>query len=122
MNSLSKAGFNEFQIKYTVGKKIPLSDATYLNLKQQIIEKYPQAYSKYLCITETTTTVKAKDKQIEELRNALIQLEKERAIDRTRIENMQTSLNNVSKDVNALMVDFHTRHNHKKQKSKLVHR
>ena len=93
-----------------------------MELKEQVKEKYPQIYSKYLNITEQTITVQAKDKQIEELRNALIQLEKERATDRTRIENMQLSLNQVSKDVTALMVDFHTRHNHKKQKSNLKHR
>jgi len=53
MNSLAKAGFNEFEIKYIVGKTIPLSDATYLSLKQSIVMKYPKIYSRYLCITES---------------------------------------------------------------------
>jgi integrase len=45
MSGLSRAGFNEFQIKYVLGKAIPLSDMTYLQTLQQEIEtKYPKAY------------------------------------------------------------------------------
>lgn len=45
MSGLSRAGFNEFQIKYVLGKAIPLSDMTYLQTLQQEIEtKYPVAY------------------------------------------------------------------------------
>jgi len=45
MSGLSRAGFNEFQIKYLLGKTIPLSDMTYLQTLQQEIEtKYPKAY------------------------------------------------------------------------------
>jgi uncharacterized coiled-coil protein SlyX len=45
MSGLSRAGFNEFQIKYVLGKAIPLSDLTYLQTLQQEIEtKYPAAY------------------------------------------------------------------------------
>ena len=45
MSGLSRAGFNEFQIKYLLGKAIPLSDLTYLQTLQQEIEtKYPKAY------------------------------------------------------------------------------
>lgn len=45
MSGLSRAGFNEFQIKYLLGKAIPLSDMTYLQTLQQEIEtKYPKAY------------------------------------------------------------------------------
>jgi integrase len=45
MSGLSRAGFNEFQIKYVLGKAIPLTDMTYLQTLQQEIEtKYPKAY------------------------------------------------------------------------------
>lgn len=45
MSGLSRAGLNEFQIKYVLGKAIPLSDMTYLQTLQQEIEtKYPVAY------------------------------------------------------------------------------
>ena len=51
MSQLSRAGFNEFQIKYYVGKKIPITDLTYLRtLQQEIEEKYPETYKKHLCI------------------------------------------------------------------------
>jgi len=41
-SSLVKAGFSEFESKYIVGKKIPLSDATYLSLEEGIKEKYKE--------------------------------------------------------------------------------
>lgn len=71
MSSLSKAGFNEFEMKYCVGKKIPLSDSTYLGLKEAVIEKYIEAYPKYLNILgyqvamETTEITELKQ-QLEE--------------------------------------------------------
>jgi hypothetical protein len=51
MSGLSHAGFNEFQIKFVVGKSISVSDATYLlSLQQEVEEKYPKAYEQYLRI------------------------------------------------------------------------
>jgi hypothetical protein len=51
MSGLSRAGFNEFQIKYLMGKAIPLTDMTYLQtLQQEIEERYPEAYEHYLCL------------------------------------------------------------------------
>lgn len=51
MSGLSRAGFNEFQIKYLIGKAIPLGDMTYLqSLQQEIEERYPRAYEQYLNI------------------------------------------------------------------------
>jgi site-specific recombinase XerD len=51
MSKLSRAKFNEFQIKYLVGKQIPLTDMTYLyTLQQEIEEQYPKAYSEHLSI------------------------------------------------------------------------
>jgi len=49
MSGLSRAGFNEFQIKYLMGKAIPLGDMTYLQTLQQEIEgRYPDAYEQTL--------------------------------------------------------------------------
>jgi hypothetical protein len=51
MSGLSHAGFNEFQIKFVVGKAIPASDATYLlTLQREVEERYPKAYESYLKI------------------------------------------------------------------------
>lgn len=66
MSQLSRAGFNEFQIKYLVGKTIPITDLTYLRtLQAEIEEKYPQAYAKHLCILKYQT--KNQTSQIQEL-------------------------------------------------------
>jgi len=49
MSGLSRAGFNEFQIKYLMGKAIPLADMTYLQtLQQEIEQKYPEAFEQCL--------------------------------------------------------------------------
>jgi len=51
MSGLSRAGFNDFQIKYLMGKAIPVSDMTYLQtLQQEIEERYPKAYENYLSL------------------------------------------------------------------------
>lgn len=51
MSGLSRSGFNEFQIKYLMGKAIPMTDMTYLQtLREEIEEKYPTAYESYLCL------------------------------------------------------------------------
>jgi len=51
MSGLSRAGFNEFQIKYVMGKTIPLSDMVYLqSLESEISEKYPKIYNDYLSL------------------------------------------------------------------------
>jgi site-specific recombinase XerD len=51
MSGLSRAGWNEFQIKFLVGKAIPLRDSTYLQtLELEIREKYPKAYAEYMNI------------------------------------------------------------------------
>ena len=48
MSGLSRAGLNEFQIIYLMGKSIPLTDMTYLQtLQQEIEEKYPEACERY---------------------------------------------------------------------------
>jgi len=49
MSGLSRGGMNEFEVKYCVGKSIPMSDFVYLtNIEDAIKEKYPEAYENYL--------------------------------------------------------------------------
>ena len=122
ISSLIKAGFQTQQWKYIVGKSIPISDATYMELKEAIEEKYPSLYAKYLNIQQQAQIVKTKDKEITELRQAILAIEKENQTYKTRIDNMQKSLNQVSHDVTALMVDMHKRTNHTKQKKEFEFR
>ena len=71
LRSLSKAGFNEFEMKYCVGKAIPLSDETYLLLRNAIEEKYPKIYDKYLSL-EPTTSVQPREKYIADLEEKVV--------------------------------------------------
>ncbi len=71
LRSLSKSGFNEFEMKYCVGKAIPLSDETYLLLRNAIEEKYPKIYDKYLSL-EPTTLVQPREKYITDLEEKVV--------------------------------------------------
>jgi site-specific recombinase XerD len=54
MQSLSDAGFNEFEVKLVLGKSIGASDQTYLpNLKRTCFEKYRKCYGTHLSLTQT---------------------------------------------------------------------
>lgn len=73
MSGLSRAGFNEFQIKFVMGKTIPISDATYLvSLQREVEERYPTAYKDYLSIyardTENLGRIETLQQEIKELR------------------------------------------------------
>ena len=51
MGQLSRAGWNDYQISYYVGKKIPGDKQTYLlRLEQDIRELMPETYEKYLTL------------------------------------------------------------------------
>jgi len=55
MSGLSRSGFNEFEVKYCVGKSIPMTDFVYLtNIADAIKEKYPSAFDHYLNLSATT--------------------------------------------------------------------
>jgi site-specific recombinase XerD len=59
MSRLSRCGFNEFQIKYILGKSIGISDSTYLQtLQTEVEEKYPRVYEDYLNIVPELHTSK----------------------------------------------------------------
>jgi hypothetical protein len=74
MSRLSRAGFNEFQIKFIIGHSIALTDRAYLNtLKEEITEKYPKIYNDYLNISPMVSTEEVKklgaiEEQLQELR------------------------------------------------------
>jgi len=59
MSGLSRSGFNEWQVKYVLGKAIPMSDGAYLqSLEQEVRERYPKAYEDHLNL-ETNVPRKA---------------------------------------------------------------
>jgi hypothetical protein len=56
MSKLSYANFNEFQIKFIMGKSIGRADRVYLQtLQREIEEKYPTIYDNYLNIAPQLT-------------------------------------------------------------------
>lgn len=70
MSGLSRAGFNEFQIKYVVGKAIPLRDMTYLQtLEQEIEERYPKAFEQFLNIKPAKVVTVVDQNLIEQVHN-----------------------------------------------------
>jgi len=77
MSGLSRAGFNEFQIKYLMGKAIPMTDMTYLQtLQSEIEERYPEAYERTLSL-KTDVPAKALNsltKEIEALQHENLEL------------------------------------------------
>jgi hypothetical protein len=53
MNALNDAGLNSFETKFIVGKKIGISDQTYLQgLKKNAFEKYQKAYPEHLSLSQ----------------------------------------------------------------------
>jgi hypothetical protein len=91
MSGLSRSGFNEFQIKYVLGKAIPMSDQVYLQtLEQEIRDRYPEAYENYLNLS--TTISKDVKKKIE--------AENERL--KKRIEVLESQKQERSKDIEEL--------------------
>jgi hypothetical protein len=85
MSGLSRSGFNEFQIKYVLGKAIPMSDAVYLqSLELEIKERYPKAYEHTLCLisevpvkafNNLTKNVKELEKENRELKEKMQRIE-----------------------------------------------
>jgi hypothetical protein len=82
MSGLSRAGFNDFQIKYLMGKAIPVSDATYLQtLQQEIEDRYPKAYEQYLNLKPSKIST--------ELTSRLDQLEQENSKLKERLDSVK---------------------------------
>jgi hypothetical protein len=90
MSGLSRAGFNEFQIKYILGKTIPLSDMTYLQTLQQEVEtKYPKAYE-YVNIKPARIVTVIDEGLTQQLREQASKLEKENIELKVRIAKMES--------------------------------
>lgn len=90
-SSLVKSGFSEFESKYVVGKSIPLSDSTYLNLEESIKEKYKEQYEKYFNIKPQATNTKnlalaEENKQQRKMIKVLLE----------KVENMEKGLSHVT--------------------------
>jgi hypothetical protein len=76
ISGLSRAGLNEWQIKYLVGKAIPLQDSTYLqSLQQEIEERYPKAYEQYLNIKPAKIVTVIDEKLTGQLRNKDLEIQ-----------------------------------------------
>ena len=81
MGNLVKAGLNEWEVRFLVGKSIPISDFTYLtSLQNSIEQKYPEAFEKYLNLETSSESVMNLSKSLEqkdvELKSQKTQLEK----------------------------------------------
>ena len=83
ISGLSRAGFNEFQIKFCVGKAIPSSDLTYLyGLQEQIEARYPTAFEEHLnlkapirAVADLSKSLEAKTAELESLTAKVSKLE-----------------------------------------------
>jgi hypothetical protein len=89
MGQLSRAGWNDYQISYYVGKKIPGDKQTYLlRLEQDIREMFPETYEKYLTLRpekvneDVKRRIAALEKENQELRSRpALSDEQRRALD-----------------------------------------
>jgi len=60
MTQLDRAGLTEWQVKYILGKVIPISDATYLgNQEDTTLKKYQQAFKDYLSLTPSKKQIES---------------------------------------------------------------
>lgn len=105
MSGLSRSGFNEFQIKYVLGKAIPMSDQVYLQtLDQEIRERYPSAYENYLNLS--TTISKDLKKKIEDenkrLKEKVSKVESENAELNDRVKQLETKKDKRNGDIEEL--------------------
>jgi integrase len=84
-NQLIRAGLSSEEAKFIIGKKIPVSDSTYLRLKQGIEEKYPKVYDNYLNIKplvkardieEAKTEIQKRKSEYEQLEKRVVEQQK----------------------------------------------
>lgn len=94
MSRLSRAGFNEWTIKFIIGHAIPLVERAYLlDLKSQVEEKYPLVYEDYLNIyPQETAKAKEKDAIIQDLRARVQQTEEKLSNIERLIQDLKKSI------------------------------
>ncbi len=108
MSGLSRAGFNEFQIKFVVGKAIPSCDLTYLHtLQLEISEKYPKAYEDYLnletpvrAVVDLSKSLEEKTGEIEILRQQISELRIRNDSSEQRLRNFEKFMGKFDEFVN----------------------
>jgi len=79
MNTLAVSGLNEFETKIILGKKIPISDLTYLQLKESAYKKYKEAYPNF-------SLTKIVNERIPKLQETVVDQQKEIEILKTKVE------------------------------------
>ena len=109
-SSLVKAGFSDFESKLIVGKKIPLSEGTYLHLEESIKEKYIERYEKYLNIKPSQDSNQARAYQAVERENKEL---------RARLAELQKGLNDLQPTINMLVKDYQARTTKAKEDEKV---
>ncbi len=127
MSGLSRAGFNEFQIKFVMGKSIPLSDSTYLtSLEQEVEERYPQAFETNLnlnpsinmkAVSGLSKDLEEKTEEIDELRNQVYRLHK----DNVKLKKLVNEFSLSSDQVKELLSRIEKLEQKAKQDSKRVY-
>jgi hypothetical protein len=101
MSRLSRCGFNEFQIKYLMGKSINISDSTYLQtLQSEIEDKYPIVYNDYLNIDFKGASGVSKEQE-----KRLGVLEKQLVIERLTLDWLLRELQNKGISLNRESLD-----------------
>jgi hypothetical protein len=104
ISGLSRAGFNEFQIKFLVGKAIPATDMTYLyTLQEEIESRYPKAFEEYLnlktpvrAVVDLSRNLEAKTIELEALTAKVKQIESSKSaleVLLTRVLELEKKLN-----------------------------
>jgi integrase len=92
MSRLSRCGFNEFQIKYLMGKSIGVADSTYLQTLQiEIEEKYPLVYEDYLNIFRMVSSEEVK--KIQNIEQELQSLKQQNFLFKTTLQLIARKLN-----------------------------
>ena len=103
MGNLIAGGFNEFEVKFFVGKNIPSSDFTYLkSLEIGIAEKYPKVYQARFNLETSTQSILSLTKSLEEkdqeLKSQKIQLEQlQKQYDSLHLEKLLERLQQLEK-------------------------
>jgi hypothetical protein len=100
MSGLSRAGFNDFQIKYLMGKAIPISDMTYLQtLQQEIEERYPQAFKTLLNIKPSKIVTVVDENLTQQLRRE----QEKTAMYENRMSSLEKQLETMQKLMQSLL-------------------
>lgn len=107
MNTLATNGLNEFEVKIIVGKKVPLTDLTYLQtLKNSAFKKYEEAYPNFSLTTIVNSripklqeTVMNQQYEINDLETRLDILTKRNVALEKRLENFEILFKGIKPEI-----------------------